>query len=141
MTLSRCLYIFVVACLLAHAFLAYEIAGLIPGYMPLDMFNAHNVFNLLNWFTIPHLILLPLSIVAVVADAKLVTKSTLWTAMACLLCLLPSYYFAIGKWNSDGPGLAWLLVIGVASLINAIVGIPCIYAAHMSRLAIKQSRN
>jgi hypothetical protein len=67
MTVARILYTLVCAGLLLHAWMAYSLTGILPGY-------AGSYY----WFTIPHLLLLPLSTAMVALDALLRKR---WTFM------------------------------------------------------------
>jgi hypothetical protein len=129
MTQSRFLYVFVGTGLCIHSFFAYEITGILPGY-------AGSFY----WFTIPHLVLLPLSLAAVIADFRLEGRLAFRGALICLGCALPTFLFAMNQWpgGDDGPGMAWAFVVGPASLVNALVGIPALYFAHRSRRAARR---
>ena len=130
MTRSRFLYVFVGAGLCIHSFFAYEITGILPGY-------AGSFY----WFTVPHLTLLPLSLTAIIADSRLGARATFWRALICLCCALPTFLFAMNRWpgGDDGPGMAWAFVIGPASLVNALVGIPALHFAHRRRQTAAQA--
>ena len=121
MTLAPVLSVLVCAGLLFHAWMAYTVTGILPGY-------AGSFY----WFTIPHLLLLPLSVVAVVLDAVRHQRATLITALICLSCLLPTWFFASIQWpgGNDGPGMAWVYGIGLASLLSTTMGLLLVYAAH-----------
>jgi hypothetical protein len=101
--------------------LAYTVTGILPGY-------AGSFY----WFTIPHLVLLPLSAAVVVLDAVRRKRATFLAALICLSCLLPTWLFAGSQWpgGDDGPGMAWVYGIGLASLLSTAIGLPLIYVAH-----------
>jgi len=88
------------------------------------------------WFIVPHLVLLPVSIVLVAFDAQLTRRATFRAVVVCLACLIPTFYFDIDKWHvlGDGPGMGWIFLVGSASLINTFIGIPLSYFAHKRRL-------
>lgn len=121
MTLALILSVLVCAGLLFHSWMAYTITGVLPGY-------AGSFY----WFTIPHLVLLPTAAVMVVLDAVRRQRATLVAALLCLVCLLPTWFFAGTQWpgGDDGPGMAWVYGIGLASLLSCAVGIPLLYVAH-----------
>jgi hypothetical protein len=121
MTLALILYILVCAGLLFHSWMAYSITGILPGY-------AGSFY----WFTIPHLVLLPLSAAVVALDALRRKRATFIAALICLSCLLPTWFFAGSQWpgGDDGPGMAWVYGIGLASLLSTAIGLPLVYVAH-----------
>ena len=121
MSLPLILSVLVCAGLLFHSWLAYTITGILPGY-------AGSFY----WFTIPHLVLLPLSAAMVALDAVLRKRATFLATTICLSCLLPTWFFAGSKWlgGDDGPGMAWVYGIGLASLLSTAIGLPLIYVAH-----------
>ena len=106
--------------LLIQTWLAYTITGVLPGY-------AGSFY----WFTIPHLILLPVSVVAVALYAVKRRNTMFTAALICLSCLLPTWFFASFQWpgGDDGPGMAWVYGIGLVSLLNTAIGVPLIYVA------------
>lgn len=79
MKLSLLLSILVCAGLLFHSWLAYSVAGILPGY-------AGSFY----WFTIPHLAVLLLSVAAVAIDAMRRKMVTFIASVICLLFLLPT---------------------------------------------------
>jgi hypothetical protein len=121
MTPAPILSVLVCAGLLVHSWMAYTVTGVLPGY-------AGSFY----WFTIPHLVLLPLSAVVVALYAMRRTRATFIAALICLSCLLPSWFFAASQWpgGDDGPGMAWVYGIGLASLLSAAIGLPLVYVAH-----------
>ena len=121
MTLAMIISGFVCAGLLLHSWIAYEVTGILPGYA-----------GACYWFTIPHLVLVPVSAAVVVLDVVKRKKGTLITTLICLSCLLPTWFFAGAQWpgGDDGPGMAWVYGIGLASLLNTVVGLPLVYLAH-----------
>ena len=121
MTLAPILSVLVCAGLLVHCCMAYTVTGLLPGY-------AGSFY----WFTIPHLVVVPLSAVMVALYAVRRKRATFIAALVCLLCLLPSWFFAASQWpgGDDGPGMAWVYGIGLASLLSTAIGLPLIYVAH-----------
>ena len=123
MTLARILSIVVCAGLLLHSWMAYTVTGILPGY-------AGSFY----WFTIPHLVLLPLSIVLVVLDSMHRKRAVFIGTFICLPCLLPTWYFASSQWpgGDDGPGMAWVYGIGLASLLSTVIGLPLVYIAHQT---------
>ena len=114
---AHALSVVVCAVLLLHCGLAYFIA-----------FNAMGFY----WFTLPHLILLPLAIAAVAIHAKSQGTRAFVPSLICMACLLPTWFFASSLWpgGDDGPGMAWVVGIGILSLLTAVIGLPLIYAAH-----------
>lgn len=121
MTFALIPSVLVGAGLLAHWWMACTVTGILPGY-------AGSFY----WFTIPHLVLLPLSAAVVVLDAIRRERATFITALLCLSCLLPTWFFAASQWpgGDDGPGMAWVYGIGLASLLSVAIGIPLIYIAY-----------
>ena len=121
MTVPLILSMIVCAGLLFHSWMAYTITGIFPGY-------AGSFY----WFTVPHLALLPLSVVMVALDAVRRSKATFVAALTCLSCLLPTWLFAGVRWpgGDDGPGMAWVYGIGLASVLSAAIGLPLVYVAH-----------
>ena len=121
MTFGLILSVLVCAGLLVHSWMAYTVTGILPGY-------AGSFY----WFTIPHLILLPLSAAVVALDAVRHRRATFIAALVCLSCLLPTWFFAGSRWpgGDDGPGMAWVYGIGLASLLSTAIGLPLIYVAH-----------
>jgi hypothetical protein len=118
------LYLTVGIGLAVQAFFAYFIGGSAMSERPGQF-----------WFIVPHLLLLPISIAAVAFDARLTRRATFWVVVVCLACLIPTFYFDIDKWHAlgDGPGMAWIFMVGSTSLINTGIGIPMIYFAHKRR--------
>ena len=107
--------------LLTQSWLAYTVTGLFPGY-------AGSFY----WFTVPHLIVLPLSAGLVVAGAVRQRRGT-WTASFLSVCgILPTWLFAAVSWpgGDDGPGMAWWYGVGLASLLTTGLALPLVYFAH-----------
>lgn len=123
MALALTFSVLVCAGLLFHSWMAYTITGIlpVPGY-------AGSFY----WFTLPHLVLLPLATAAVAIHAKYRTRAAFVSALICLSCLLPTWFFAGSQWpgGDDGPGLAWFDGIGLASLLSTAIGLPLVYVAH-----------
>jgi hypothetical protein len=121
MTLARILSVLVCAGLLFHSWMAFSITGILPGY-------AGSFY----WFTIPHLVVLPLSTVSVALDAVRRKRATFIATLICISCLLPTRFFAGRQWpgGDDGPGIAWVYGIGLASLLSTVVGLPLVCVAH-----------
>ena len=82
MTLAPILSVLVCAGLFVHSWMAYTVTGILPGYA-----------GTFYWFTIPHLVLLPLSAVMLVLDAMRRKRATFIAALICISCLLPSWFF------------------------------------------------
>ena len=121
MMIALILQILVCAGLLLHAWTAYSVTGILPGY-PGSFY----------WFIIPHLVLVPLSAVLVVLDTIQRTRETFVVSLICLSCLLLTWLFASVQWpgGDDGPRMVWVFGIGAASLLNTAIGLLLIYVAH-----------
>jgi hypothetical protein len=126
MAIALTLSVLVCIGLLFQIWLTYLIAGILPNF-------GGNFVGTPYWFTIPHRVLLPLTLAAVVIHAKFRTKTALVIAIVCLSGLLPTSFFpfADNLWpgGDDGPGLAWLFFLGGASLLNIVIGVPMLLLA------------
>ena len=132
MALALFLYTVVCVGLLLHAWLAFSITGIVGGY-------AGSFY----WFTIPHLLLVPLSAVMVALHAILRKEGTLTASFLCLSCLLLTWLYAGAHWpgGDDGPGMAWIYGVGLASVLSTALGMPLVWLAHRiarSRLLLRE---
>lgn len=119
--LARALSVLVCVTLLAQSWLAYTVTGLLPGY-------AGSFY----WFTVPHLIILPLASALVLA-AMLHQNTRIWFAsLLCVCAILPTWLLAALSWSGgdDGPGMAWWYGVGLASLLTTALGLPTVYYVH-----------
>jgi hypothetical protein len=93
----------------------------------------------LHWFSLPHLILLLVTLVTIVIQAKHRTNDSIFFPVICLICLLPTWFLATGMWagGDDGPGLAWFFFLGGASLLNIVIAIPTLFIANRNYLLNK----
>ena len=89
-------------------------------------------YKVVNWFAIPHLIVLLLSVIAVVIHAVRRQRATLMAALICIVCLLPAWYIANPHWHDGvgGPGYAWFLGVGTVSLLSTAIDLPLVFLAH-----------
>jgi len=110
---------FVCALLLLHAYVAYSVAR------TSQLFYSY-------WFILPHLLALLLSVLAVALDAIVRKRGTYALALACISAPLLTWAFAVLKWpgGDDGPGLAWVYGVGIASLLTTTLGLPLVRLAH-----------
>lgn len=126
MALARVFYILVSLGLLLQIGLALISVGFLSGYPEFTYY----------WCTLPHLILLPLTLMTVVINATYRTNTAFVGSLICLSLLLSTWFFANLLWpgGDDGLGLAWLFGPGFMSILNTGFGIPLIYLANRNRL-------
>ena len=119
--LARFLSALVCAGLLVQTWLAYTSTGIVPGY-------AGSFY----WFTIPHLLLLPLTIVTVVCDATRHSQRTFYAALGCMMCLEVTMIFAMSQWpyEANGSLRVWQMLF-MAALLNLALGVPLICVARI----------
>lgn len=127
MSLARVFYILISLGLLLHIGLAYIITFILLG----DPYFFYQY-----WPTLPHVILLPLTLVTVIINAVYRTNIAFVGCLICMAFLLPTWFLANLLWpgGDDGPGLAWVFGPGFMSILNTGFGIPLIYLANRNRL-------
>lgn len=128
MPLAITLYMLVGVGLLIQIWFTLVITSILPG---LSGSFAGSFAGTLYWFTLPHLILLLVTLVAVVIQAKRRTRDGFFFSAICLVCSLPTSLYPTLVWTGvgDGWGMAWILFLGCASLLNCVIGIPMLYVA------------
>ena len=82
------------------------------------------------WFALPHLVLLPLAVTAVVIHTKSRGTRAFAASLICVACLLPTWYFAMSRWPGIWDGMAWFVYVGAMSVLGIVIGLPLIYVAH-----------
>lgn len=129
MSLATLLSILVCVGLLIQIWFTLVITSILPG---LSGSFARSFAETFYWFTLPHLILLLLTLIAVIIQAKRRTYDAFIFSAICLECLLLTWFFAVGMWRGgeDGPAMAWIFFLGGASLLNFVSGILMLYFAH-----------
>ncbi|MBX7174642.1 MAG: hypothetical protein K1X72_26945 [Pyrinomonadaceae bacterium] len=129
MSLATLLSILVCVGLLIQIWLTLVITSILPG---LNGSFARSFAETFYWFTLPHLMLLLVTLVAVVIQAKRRTYNTFIFSAICLVCSLPTSLYPTSVWSGvgDGWGMGWIFFLGGASLLNIVIGIPMLYIAH-----------
>lgn len=129
MALALTLSILICVGLLIQIWLTLVITSILPG---LTGSFAGSFAETLYWFTLPHLILLLVTLVAVVIQAKRRTRDAFIFSAICLVCSLLTSLYPTVVWSGvgDGWGMAWILFLGGASLLNVVIGILLLYIAH-----------
>lgn len=130
MSLATLLSMLVCVGLLIQIWFTLVLTSVLPGLGGYSF--AGSFAGTLYWFTLPHLILLLVTLVAVVIQAKRHTRDALIFSAICLVCSLPTSLFPTVVWSGigDGWGMAWILFLGGASLLNFVSGILMLYIAH-----------
>lgn len=129
MPLAITLSILVCVGLLLQIWLTLVLTSVLPG---LKGEFAGYFAGTLYWFTLPHLILLLVTLVAVFIQAKRQTRDGFIFSAICLVCSLPTSLYPTTVWSGegDGWGMAWIVFLGGASLLNFVIGITFLFIAH-----------
>lgn len=129
MPLAITLSMLVCVGLLIQLWLTLVLTSILPG---LRGSFAGSFAGTLYWFTLPHLFLLIVTLVAVVIQAKRQTRDGFIFSAICLVCSLPTSLYPTTVWSGvgDGWGMGWILFLGGASLLNFVSGILMLYIAH-----------
>lgn len=116
---------------LANNFLSLSITGIIPIYS-----------GALHQSAVPHLMLTFIALVVLVVHYKLQTFFTLILAVATIIGLLGTYWWALKGWpgGDDGPGLAWAYVIGPISVFESFVCVPILFFLYYHGVRQKPKR-
>jgi hypothetical protein len=111
--------------ILFNLWYSYTLTGVIPGY-------GGSTFH---WFVIPHLVLMPLALAAVILDIFFPSKATLTAVVVCFSGPMLTWFFAGQLWphSDETNGTAWMYTVGFVSPLCTGVGLPAAYFGHTRR--------
>jgi hypothetical protein len=117
-------YTIAIGCLGFNGILSYEITSMLSRY------DAS-----FYWPILPHLILVSLCIVSLIADYRIKNSWSLVVSLFMVNALFLTYWFAINRWSGgdDGFRSVWGFLVGGVTLCSVSVGSLFLMLGHRAR--------